>query len=99
MWTKSPGKKMTWADAMKNASRCRAGGHDDWRLPGIKELYSLIRFDGHDPDPRDEDTSGLKPFIDNRAFDFSYGNPADGGRIIDSQYATSTEHIGSPLVR
>ena len=43
MWTQDPGEKMTFAEAVAGASRCRVGSHEDWRLPSIKELYSLIQ--------------------------------------------------------
>jgi len=97
MWTKTPGEKMTLAEAMANASRCRVGGHDDWRLPTIKELYSLINFNGVDPDPRGSNTGNLRPFIDHSVFDFEYGDPAKGERIIDSQFATSTLYVSATM--
>ena len=55
--------KMTWDEAQKYPATLNAkkfGGFDDWRLPTIKELYSLIDFSGTDPS-RDErhDSAGL----------------------------------------
>ncbi|MBK1855227.1 DUF1566 domain-containing protein [Verrucomicrobiaceae bacterium 5K15] len=97
MWTKDPGAKMTYAEALKNAAQCRVGGHSDWRLPTIKELYSLIKLDGIDPDPHATDTSRLKPFIDRTVFDFKYGDPTKGERIIDSQFATSTKYVSTTM--
>ncbi len=71
------------------------GSFDDWRLPTIKELYSL--FDGRGTDPSgptmDADTSGLSPYLDTKFFKFVYGNVA-GERVIDSQYACSTKYVG-----
>ncbi|MCK5642463.1 MAG: DUF1566 domain-containing protein, partial [Gammaproteobacteria bacterium] len=90
MWQNDPGEKMTFRQAVARASRCRVGGYKDWRLPSIKELYSLILFSGTDPDPMSGNTSSEKPFIDRRYFKFRYGNTARGERIIDSQFATST---------
>lgn len=52
MWTQDPGEKMTYAQAVDNAANVRVGGYDDWRLPTIKKLYSLINFSGVDPGPR-----------------------------------------------
>jgi uncharacterized protein DUF1566 len=93
MWQKNPGSKKTLKEAVKGASKCRTGGYNDWRLPTIKEQYSLILFSGMDPDPRNTDTSGLQPFIDTQYFDFKYGDTNNFERIIDSQYATSTEYV------
>ncbi len=90
MWIQKPLGKMTQSQASVGAAKCKVGGYSGWRLPTIKELYSLIVFSGTDPDPMGGNTSGLKPFIDNRYFKFQYGNSSKGERIIDSQFATST---------
>ncbi len=97
MWQQDPGKKMTLAEARRAVSACRLGGHDDWRLPSIKELYSLIQFSGVDPDPRAKSADDLQPFIDSRLFDFQYGDPGKGERIIDAQYVSSTVYVGKTM--
>jgi hypothetical protein len=79
------------------ASRCKIGEYSDWRLPSIKELYSLILFSGIDPDPSSGNSSGQKPFIDTRYFKFQYGKASDGDRIIDSQWASSTLYVGEVM--
>jgi uncharacterized protein DUF1566/EF hand domain-containing protein len=96
MWQKDPGHKKTYSQAVAGAARCRTGGHRDWRLPSIKELYSLILFSGTDPDPRGG-SSGMTPFIDAKAFKFQYGKTSDGDRIIDAQYATSTRYVSTTM--
>ena len=94
MWQKDPGRKMTFDEAAEGAHYFNLAGYTDWRLPTIKELYSLIQFSGLDPDVMSGDTSGLTPFIDTDYFDFEYGDTSAGERIIDSQFASSNIYVG-----
>jgi len=93
--------KRSWADAMAYPAILNAanfGGYNDWRLPTIKELYSLMDFRGLDPSGYSgTDTSGLKPFIDTAHFDFAYGDASAGERIIDSQWATTTNYVSTTM--
>ena len=107
MWQKSPdtngdGKitskdKKTFKQAVNGASSFNLGGYTDWRLPTIKEQYSLIVFSGADVSGYEgKADESLIPFIDTNYFDFAYGDPTDRAaheRIIDSQYASSTKYV------
>lgn len=90
MWQKDPGDKVDYYEGINNADNYTLAGHYDWRVPTIKELYSLIDFSGNDPDPTSTSMAGLIPFINDSVFDFSYGDTSAGDRIIDSQWITSS---------
>jgi hypothetical protein len=96
MWQQGYSGKMTWEEALTGAETFELAGYDDWRLPTIKELYSLIDFSGIDPSGwSGTDVSALVPFIDTAYFDFAYGDTNAGERIIDAQYWSSTEYVAS----
>jgi len=97
MWTKTPGEKQQYSEAVSHVDTTRTGGHDDWRIPSIKELYSLMDFNGTDPMVESNNTSGLTPFIDDSVFDFEYGDTSSGERIIDSQWVTSTVYVADVM--
>ena len=90
--------KLTLAQAQALPAQLNAshfGGFEDWRLPTMKELYSLFDARGTDPSgPGGNDTSRLTPFIDTNYFQFAYGDPRSGERVIDSQYASGTKYVG-----
>ncbi len=92
--------KMTYAEAVAYVDTLNAqnyGGYNDWQLPSIKQLYSLIDYRGTDPNPMAGNSAGLTPFIDDSAFEFAYGDTSAGERIIDSQWATSTLYVGTVM--
>jgi len=97
MWQKDPGQKITYNEAVAQLDGFSLAGYNDWRLPSIKELYSLILFSGQDPGVNTTDTANLKPFIDTDYFMFEYGDSGVGERIIDSQYATSTLYTSTTM--
>jgi len=111
MWTKSPDwnrdgvinyeDKMTYEEALAFVERLNKEnylGYNNWRLPSIKELYSLIQFSGVDPSGyRGTDTSLLIPFIDTEYFDFAYGDTSAGERIIDAQFVSSTKYVSTTM--
>lgn len=82
--------KKTVADAQSVPDELNAiayGGYTDWRLPTIKEMYSLILFSGKDISGYSgTDTSVLTPFIDTNYFKFSYGDIEKDGRLLELHY-------------
>jgi hypothetical protein len=107
-WTRSPDlnkdgainatDKLTRASAIAYAATLNAqnfGGFSDWRLPSIKELYSLMNFSGADmsgPNP-----ATFKPFIDTNFFAFGYGDTNAGERLIDAQFASTTLYVDTVM--
>jgi hypothetical protein len=106
MWQKSPdtdndgdidaADKLTDAAAASYCQTLTLAGYDDWRLPDIKQLYSLIDFRGTDPGPGIAPET-VTPFLDAAVFDFAYGDVAAGERLIDAQYASGTAYV-SPVM-
>ena len=92
-WVQARGAKLTWDEAVAGAAKCRVGGHSDWRMPTIKELYSLINFNGGFHFAAANST----PYIDVKFFRFAYGDEAKGERGIDSQDWSATEYIGTTM--
>lgn len=87
--------KYSFHDALNYADTLTLGGFDDWRLPTVKELYSLILFSGIDisgPNP-----TIFVPFIDDETFGFGYGDESAGERLIDAQYASSTLYVSTTM--
>ncbi len=93
MWQKTPGPKLTWAEAVAAAPSETIGGHTDWRLPTIKELYSLIDFRGS----TSISAAASVPYIDTDYFDFEYGDEASGERFIDAQYLSATNYVWTTM--
>ena len=94
VWQKTPDlrNKRTFAEAVAGARRFRLAGHTDWRLPTIKELYSLIDFRGYSMRTAQQSV----PYINTRFFGFVHGGVNQPGRLIDAQYWSSTGYVGTP---
>jgi hypothetical protein len=92
--------QMTFAQAQAYADKLNAarfGGYADWRLPSIKELYSLIDFTGAEPMPTATDATGAAPYIDTSAFAFAHGDTSAGERVIDAQYVSATRYVSTTM--
>ncbi len=60
MWlADDSGEGLDWEHALAYAETCTASGYDDWRLPNVKELQSIV------------DYSGVYPAIDQTCFNIT----------------------------
>lgn len=90
--------KLSHNEALVGANTYSLAGYDDWRLPTIKESYSLFMFTGEDPSGYDgTDTDDLIPFINTDYFDIDYGDTDAGERIIDAQFVSSTVYVSTTM--
>ncbi|MCI5208508.1 MAG: DUF1566 domain-containing protein [Candidatus Electrothrix sp. ATG2] len=86
--------KMNQDQAISYCQDLVLAGQDDWRLPDIKTLYSLIDFSGEDVSGQ---TTGAQPFLNTDFFDFGYGDTEAGERLIDAQWATTSDYVSTVM--
>lgn len=98
MWVKARSAAMAWEAASSGAASSRVAGYSDWRMPTVKELYSLIKYSGAQGASMTS-TAGYVPFIDTSVFDFAYGSGSTttGERVIDVQDWSSNLYVGKVM--
>lgn len=88
MWQKNMGTKISYVDALIKADTMSLGDYSDWRIPTIKELYSLALFTG-----RCLGDQAVYKFIDTVYFDQPIGDVSLGEREIDAQVWSKTHYV------
>ncbi len=77
-WQKAHNReRLGFGAAERACRRLELGGHDDWRLPGIKELFSITDWRG---------ATGSRFFLDNRYFDLE----VPGTEVLENDRFAST---------
>ena len=92
MWEQDMGKKISFTEAFTKASNSTLGGYNDWRVPTLKELYSLILFSG-----KVKGEVAIELFIDTNYFNQPLGDISIGEREIDAQTWSSTEYVSTTM--
>lgn len=88
MWAKSDsGYGMTWDQALVYAKSSTLAGYDDWRLPNIKELQSIVDY-SKSPSAYLEENLG--PAINTDFFNITALSPSDTAYDIDYGYFWSS---------
>lgn len=93
VWAQTYVSEVTYTEAVNGASSYSLAGYTDWRLPTLKELYSLMDFSGY----TGSDASNSNPYINDDVFGFTYGDTASGDRFIDAQYWSATEYVSTTM--
>jgi len=103
MWSKGVDEvRLTLQEARHRARQMTLGGYNDWRVPTIKELYSLMNFQGSTGTLEGHGSFAAVPpdaipYIDTDYFDFRYGNTAAGERFIDAQWLSATSYVSTTM--
>lgn len=92
VWQKTPqNDRLQYLDAIAYCAALDLGGRTDWRVPSIKELYSLADNRGELLTPEEGTPT---PYIDTAFFDFEYPS---GRMAFAGQYWSSTLYVKGPV--
>ena len=93
IWQQSPDNtRLQFAEAEAYGESLNLSGRTDWRVPTIKELYSLADFRGELLKP---EQGSPTPYIDTSVFDFQYPRPP---MVFAGQYWSSTLYVKGPII-
>ena len=100
IWSKAvDSDKVTLEEAEAMAKKMTLGGYNDWRVPNIKELNSLIDYRGNEgwSSTYAEVPSNAIPYTNTDDFDFMYGDTSAGERYIDAQWLSTTKYVSTTM--
>lgn len=83
MWQQVPiNQNFTWQEAVDHCESLELAGYDDWRIPSLKELFSISNF-------------GLSwPYLDTDLFELASGQITKDEQYWSSNFYVGTTEVG-----
>ncbi|WGW04119.1 Lcl C-terminal domain-containing protein [Tropicibacter oceani] len=92
-WQQTPeNARLQFSESLTFCQALELGGRSDWRVPTIKELYSLADFRGELLKPEQGTPT---PYLDSAVFGFDYPQPP---MVFAGQYWSSTLYVKGPVI-